>query len=883
VEKHLGLTPRRDFFEKYDLLEKVARGGQGMIWKAWDFEFHRCVAMKRIAEEAANDLPAIHRFLAEAQIASQLEHPGILPIFDVGLDHDGCPYYTTQLLPGDTLETVWRQVHAGSGSAWTVPRAVELLLRVCEVMSHAHSRGVIHRDLKPANILVGAFGEVRVVDWGSAHILESSLANFQEAFVELNSPVIETDRSRAMRGNPDSPLATASSGQPVTLLFTPPEIVAGEVAALGPATDIYAMGVMLYQLLTGRLPYSATDGKFPAGEELKERILRGSAPPVRTITPRASRDLAAICQMAMAHQPAERYANMAELGDDLRAALEIRPVRARRPGALLKLQKWSQRNVSYVLLAGGACLLLSVALSFAHGFKAQRDAARQATLVRNAELAARSGHWREALTGWQAADAAGYRDKIYLGLQEAKAWTILSEPEKSRAELVKLSRRNDLGEQRGAVLLWLGEHELFDAATANQGVQHVRAALGFSLDAADKSFANGLLAESSLAALDFFHQALQYDSYHHGAHRHSLSLEFLLGRHQELVNHAAVFRILYPDDPSPGFIAAAELAMAGNLAGARTEMQSLRGQVNSINSNIWEEMNQACSAYAAAAAFYDVDALLRQQSPGRTPLDKLRTDPFSAGIMLMPGDFRGLTNRPVWRIARLPCIQQGMLAAGNGLGRLMHPYLANPVIAVQEIEFGWQHHPEALMPALAGMMLENQQPRSGPPLDTIRELQARLYQMSADSASMMPQMTRLARYLAARTECELAASQPTNALAAITNCLADIRAAVGAPETSALECRAYLQFALQLGDNELAWQLVGRLEKSQPGDLATRHGKIEVELALGAIGPALDQINQLLADNPNDPWALAQRQTARSKLRALMDSATISVQQPQQH
>ena len=212
-------------------------------------------------------------------------------------------------------------------------------------------------------------------------------------------------------------------------------------------------------------------------------------------------------------------------------------------------------------------------------------------------------------------------------------------------------------------------------------------------------------------------------------------------------------------------------------------------------------MNQACGAYAAAATFYDVDALLRHQPPGRTPLDECGPTRFSAGVMLMPGDFMGLTNRPVWRIARLPCIQQGMLAAGDGLGRLIHPYLANPVIAVREIEFGWQHHPEALMPALAGMMLENQQPRTGPPLDTIRELQARLYQMSADSACMMPQIGRLARYLAARTECELAASQPTNSLSAITNCLADIRAAVGAPETSALECRAYLQFALQFGDN----------------------------------------------------------------------------------
>ncbi len=874
TEGAFRLSPRRDFFEKYDLLEKVAGGGQGVVWKAWDFEFHRCVAMKRIAESAVNDLPAVHRFLAEAQIASQLEHPGILPIFDVGLDPDGRPYYTTQLLPGDTLATVWRQIHAGSGSAWTLPRALELLLRVCEVMGHAHSRGVIHRDLKPANILVGAFGDVRVVDWGSAHVLEPWQANFQDAFVALNSPAIETDRSRAMRGNPDSPLATASSGQPITLVFTPPEIVAGELAALGPATDIYAMGVMLYHLLTGRLPYGAADGTFPEGEALEQGILRGPPTPVRVLNPRASRDLAAICQQAMAHQRSGRYPTMAELGDDLRAALEIRPVRARRPGILLKLQKWSQRNFLDVLLAGGAGLLLSVALSYAHGFKAQRDAARQSTLVRNAELAARGGHWRDALQDWQAADAAGYSDKIYLGLQEAEAWTILSEPEKSRAELGKLSRRGELGAQRGAVLLRLGEHELFDAATANQGVQHVRQALASGLGAADKSFAHGLLAESTPEALDLFHQALQYDSYHHGAHRHSLSLEFLLGRHQELANHAAVFKILYPEDPSPGFIAAAELAMAGNLAGARTEMESLRGQANS---NVWERASQACRAYAAAAEFYDVDGLLQAQPPGRTPLDKLRTDPFSAGVMLMPGDFAGLTNRPALRIPRLPCIQQGMLAAGDGLRRLLQPYLGNQAIAVQEIEFGWRHHPEALMPTLAGMLLENQKSRTGPAAAGVLQLQARLYQMGADSASMLPQMGRLARYLAARTELELAASQPTNSVSAITNCLADIREAVAAPETSARECQAYLQFALELRDNELAMQLVNRLEKYQPGDPATRRDRIEVELALGAIGPALDKINQWLTDNPNDPWALARRQTARSKLGALMDSAKLSL------
>ena len=111
--------------------------------------------MKRLGEKALASEPALYRFLAEAQIASQLEHPGILPIFDVGLDPDGRPFYTTQLLPGTTLGDIWRKVHEAAEPDWTVARALGLLVRVCEIMAHAHSRGVIHRDLKPANVLIG--------------------------------------------------------------------------------------------------------------------------------------------------------------------------------------------------------------------------------------------------------------------------------------------------------------------------------------------------------------------------------------------------------------------------------------------------------------------------------------------------------------------------------------------------------------------------------------------------------------------------------------------------------------------------------------------------------------------------------------------------------
>ena len=335
-----------------------------------------------------------------------------------------------------------------------------------------------------------------------------------------------------------------------------------------------------------------------------------------------------------------------------------------------------------------------------------------------------------------------------------------------------------------------------------------------------------------------------------------------------------VFKILYPDDPSPGLIAALEAAMERNLTNVQAQLAMLRGQVNS---NTWAEANQLCRAWAATATFYDVDTFLREQPPGRTPLDKLRTDPLSAGVMLMPGDFTGATNGPVHlRVPWLPCIQNA-LAGSDGLHRLLEPYLGNPVLAVQEIEFGWQHHPEATIPLLGGMLLENQQLPSGPPSTAILRSQARLYQMAADSPAMMPQMGRLARYLAARTEFELATRSATNALSATTNCLANLRQAAASPETSVEEGHAYFQFALGLGDNDLALQLVSRLESQSPDDPATRRDRIQVELAMGAFGSALVKLDQLLDDQPDDPWALAQRRIARSRLKTLIDSTSKSV------
>ena len=318
----------------------------GSIRRVWDEDLRRTLVMKVLLEGDPSESGAENegqkrqaRFLEEAQVTAQLEHPGIIPVHELGLDPKGALFFTMPLVRGDDLAEILRQVHSGEGS-WTVTRAVGVLLRVCEAMGFAHVRRVVHRDLKPANIMVGAHGEVYVMDWGLARVLDRAEPEDSAA---ASKTKVRTERDEPLGEDSDSLLRTMDGEVLGTPAYMAPEQARGELSLVGPSSDVYSLGSILYHLLAGEMPFtgaSTTLGPL----EVWNRVKSGSPDPLRKLAPDAPEELVAICERAMARRPEDRYPETTAMGEDLRAYLEGRVVQAYATGAWAEFKKWVGRN-----------------------------------------------------------------------------------------------------------------------------------------------------------------------------------------------------------------------------------------------------------------------------------------------------------------------------------------------------------------------------------------------------------------------------------------------------------------------------------------------------------------------------------------------------------
>ncbi|MAB78742.1 MAG: hypothetical protein CMJ89_05245 [Planctomycetes bacterium] len=355
---------------RYTLGGEVGRGGMGAVLEVWDVDLQRKLAMKVVLEQdhpgsvsTANSM-AVARFLEEAQVTGQLDHPGIVPVHELGLDEQKRVYFTMRLVRGRPLDEIIELVRDGR-EGWNVVRGLGVFLKVCEAMAYAHSKGVIHRDLKPANIMVGRFGEVYVMDWGVARVLGSDQKSGAPALrrdptVQL-APVRTARASGRDEGTAD-PLMTREGSVIGTPYFMPVEQARGDFEKVDARSDVYALGAMLYQLLTGLLPYQKSKQERNHPHAVLAMALNGPPLPIHELAPRASAELSAICNKAMARQREDRYADMFELSEDLRAYLENRVVRAYATGPLVELRKWVVRNKAVAVAGLLGFLLILVGL-----------------------------------------------------------------------------------------------------------------------------------------------------------------------------------------------------------------------------------------------------------------------------------------------------------------------------------------------------------------------------------------------------------------------------------------------------------------------------------------------------------------------------------------
>jgi predicted Ser/Thr protein kinase len=304
----------------YELLEEIGRGGQGVVFRARQKSLNRIVALKIIGLGQWATKVHLKRFRLEAEAAASLDHPCIVPIYEVG-ERDGQCYFSMKLVEGGQLDEVVKR------TPLSIRQAVELIAKVARTVHYAHEHGILHRDIKPGNILLDAKGEPQLTDFGLARLVESEST---------------VTRTLEVLGTPS---------------YMCPEQTGGKNAKLTSATDVYGLGAVLYQLLTGHPPFAGG-----TTYETIKLLLETEPRQPRLWNPKIDRDLSTICLKCLEKDPQRRYSSALALAEDLERWLKHEPIKARRTGVVARGKKWVQRNPNVA-----AVVALSLALIAAVG------------------------------------------------------------------------------------------------------------------------------------------------------------------------------------------------------------------------------------------------------------------------------------------------------------------------------------------------------------------------------------------------------------------------------------------------------------------------------------------------------------------------------------
>lgn len=370
-------------YGRYALLRPHAQGGLGKVSLARDTKLGRTVALKEIRPDRQPSPEALQRFVNEAEITGLLEHPGIVPIYSLDEDEQGKPYYAMRFIEGQSLQQAIEAYQAQRGrwqpygSQSEFRKLLNHFISVCNAVAFAHSKGVIHRDLKPENVMLGEYGETLVVDWGLAKLLpDKETRRLGDKEKEGYTAELTGDSSSPCLPKEGTVLQTKEGAVMGTPAYMSPEQARGEINAVGPAADIYALGGILFAILAGRAPYQGL--AFDILAKLQQNPVPPSPVTVNAAAPQA---LAAICQRALAAQPRDRYPTARELAADVERWLADEPVQAFPEPWTVRCRRWMKRHRTLVTTGVGILAvtvpLLIVGLFTVEGARQRESLAKE--------------------------------------------------------------------------------------------------------------------------------------------------------------------------------------------------------------------------------------------------------------------------------------------------------------------------------------------------------------------------------------------------------------------------------------------------------------------------------------------------------------------------
>lgn len=572
---------------QYELQEVVGSGGMGVIYRAIDTELQRSVAIKLVLNTHVHHQDATQRFVEEARITGRLQHPGIPPVHRLGQWANGQPYLVMKLIEGRTLAALLAERPQPAGD---LPRYLPIFELICQTVAYAHRHGIVHRDLKPANIMIGAFGEVQVMDWGLAKAIGS----------QCPDPTLPT--------SPNS--RTTQAG---TILGTPaymaPEQAQGNQEQVNTQADVFSLGAILCELLTGQPPYTSANAVHDAREanlaQVFQRLNQSGADP----------ELVLLAQRCLSANTEQRLPNAMALAETItryRQQVEERLASVEREQVIAqtRIAEEARRRRLLTMSAGlVAGLLVAGMIGTSAGFyragrqleraeTAERDNRSQlaSSFVDNARLHAQQGEWRAALTSYDRAHEQGHPHTAELAFERFNALHVLNEITRLEQEIGQFLERTDLTpEAHAQATLWQGDVLLAYHASHAAVLAKVDEALAAPLPADAFAYARGLRANSSEKAIVALRQALAENPLHHRAQFHLTMLLLLLGRKEELRTTLQEAEARFGEDTRWSAFRAVLSALEGKpLASERAIAQWNQAWPNPLHQNILRTTVNLC-------------------------------------------------------------------------------------------------------------------------------------------------------------------------------------------------------------------------------------------------------------------------------------------------